>query len=232
MSTALLLAEPEPAARGHLERQLTDAGFAVHGAGELAEALALAERARPDLVLLEHGDTGGQLVRLLREGEPGRSWDRDVPVIVLGGSETDAIDRARALDDGCDDFVVRPFAHEELLARIRAVLRRSSSRTSHRIEVAGLVLDPITRHVSVDGTRVALSSKEFSLLATLAAEPDRVFTKLELLRDIWGFQTQARTRTLDSHASRVRRKLAHGHGGPFVVNVWGVGYRLIDEPLH
>jgi DNA-binding response OmpR family regulator len=230
MSTALLLAEPEPAARGHLERRLTDAGFAVHGAAALDEALALAERARPDLVLLEH-EPGGELVRLLREGEPGRSWDRHVPVIVLGGSDTDALDRARALDDGCDDFVVRPFADEELLARIRAVLRRTATRPSHRIEVAGLVLDPITRHVSVDGTRVALASKEFSLLATLAAEPERVFTKVGLLRDIWGFQAQARTRTLDSHASRVRRKLSHGSGGPFVVNVWGVGYRLMDEPL-
>src|SRR5829696_5407802 len=178
MSTALLLAEPEPEAGGHLERQLTDAGFAVHGAAAVAEALTVAEHARPDVVLLEHelGDVPGvELVRLLREGEPGRSWDRDVPVIVLGR---------------------------------------------------------ITRHVSVDGERVPLAGKEFALLATLAAEPDRVFTKEELLRDVWSFQAKARTRTLDSHASRVRRKLAHGSGGPFVVNVWGVGYRLMDEPLH
>jgi DNA-binding response OmpR family regulator len=235
VSTALLLAEPEPDARGSLARHLADDGFDVHGAAAVAEALTLAERARPDLVLLgsELGEASGAgLVRLLREGEPGRSWNRDVPVIVLGASETGPLERVRAFDGGCDDFVVRPFDYGELVARIRAVLRRTAAtRERRRIEVAGLVLDRVTRHVSLDGRRITLASKEFALLGTLAAEPDRVFTKEELLRDVWGFQAAARTRTLDSHACRVRRKLAGGRAAPFVVNVWGVGYRLMDEPL-
>ena len=79
--------------------------------------------------------------------------------------------------------------------------------------------------------RVPLAGKEFALLATLAGEPDSVFTKEELLHDVWGYQAKARTPTLDSHASRLRRKLVHARSGPFVVNVWGVGYRLIDAPL-
>jgi DNA-binding response OmpR family regulator len=236
MSTALLLAEAEPAARGSLARHLADDGFAVHGAAAALEALALAERTRPDLVLLgdELGDSSGaEVCRRLREGEPGRSWNRDVPVIVLGGSHADAFERVRAFDDGCDDFVVRPFAYQELLARIRAVLRRSAAqRPAERVEVGGLVIDRASRHVSVGDERVALRAKEFALLLMLASDPERVFTKEQLLREIWGLPTSIRTRTLDSHACRVRQKLSAGGGGPYVVNVWGIGYRLLDEPLH
>lgn len=236
VSTALLLAEPEADARGFLARHLADDGFAVHGAAAAGEALALAERARPDLVLLGDalGDvSGAELCRRLREGEPGRSWNRDVPVIVLGASDANAVERVRAFDGGCDDFVVRPFAYEELLARIRAVLRRvAPQRPSERIEVAELVIERTTRRVTVAGERVTLAAKEFALLLTLAGEPARVFTKEELLREVWGLPSSIRTRTLDSHASRVRRKLDRGGAGPFVVNVWGVGYRLRDEPLH
>src|SRR5437870_10224927 len=120
MSTALLLAEPEPATRGFLERHLLDDGFEVVGADPDGEALELAERARPDLVL-----TGAlDVCRRLREGEPGRSWDRDVPVIVLGSAQADAVDRVRAFARGCDDYLTKPFHYEELLWRIRAVLRR------------------------------------------------------------------------------------------------------------
>src|SRR2546421_12148297 len=126
MSAALLLAEPEPTVAGFLERHLTDDGFAVVKAEAGDEALALAERARPDRVLL---GTELDVCRRLREGEPGRSWNREVPVIVLGPEEADAVDRVRAFDRGADDFVARPFLYEELLARIRAVLRRVTPRS-------------------------------------------------------------------------------------------------------
>jgi DNA-binding response OmpR family regulator len=234
VSTALLVAEAEPARLGDLARHLTNDGFAVHGAAGAGEALALAEQARPDLLLLaaQLADvTAEELCGRLREGEPGRSWNRDVPVIVLGGSDARPSDCVRALDRGCDDFVNRPFAYEELLARIRAVLRRSAAaQRGDRVEVAGLVIDRAVRRVTVDGARVHLSAKEFALLMTLASDPLRVFTKEQLLRDVWGYQSRGRTRTLDSHASRLRRRLGRdGKAGAYVVNVWGVGYRLVDD---
>jgi DNA-binding response OmpR family regulator len=226
MSTALLLAEPEPETRGFLERHLADDGFDVVGADPDGEALELAERARPDLVL-----TGAlELCRRLREGEPGRSWDRDVPVIVLGAVAADAVDRVRAFERGCDDYLTRPFEYEELLARIRAVLRRTAPPRAERLEAGGILVDRGTRRVTVDGVPVVLAGKEYELLVRLAHDPTRVFTKEELLREVWGFRSLGRTRTLDSHASRLRRKLGAVAGGrAYVLNVWGVGYRLLGD---
>ena len=231
MSNALLLAEPEPDTRGFLERHLTDDGFEVVGTAAGCEALDLAERARPDLLLLGAGLPDASpldVCRRLREGEPGRSWNREVPVIVLGQTEADAVDRVRALERGCDDYVPRPFLYDELRARIQAVLRRTRRPESERLEAGEIVVDRATRRVTVGGEPVSLSSKEYELLCKLATDPTRVFSKELLLRDVWGFRSSGRTRTLDSHASRLRRKLQAAGEGPFVVNVWGVGYRLID----
>jgi DNA-binding response OmpR family regulator len=224
MKSALLLAEPEAATRGFLERHLREDGFDVLGTAAGPEALQLAEQARPDLALLAELE----LCRRLREGEPGRSWDRDVPVIVLAPGPGDALDRVRAFARGADDVVERPFHYEELLARIHALLRRAAPRAKQRTEADGLVIDRHTRRVTVDGEHVGLSAREFSLVAKLAREPRRVFTKDELLREVWGFRSVGRTRTLDSHAYRIRKKLNRGGGERYVVNVWGVGYRLLE----
>jgi DNA-binding response OmpR family regulator len=217
MSTALLLAEPEPQTRGYLERHLADDGFQVVAA-EL-DAVAAPHGSTPDLVLL--GDSSVL--------EACRTWNRDVPVIVLGSAGSDTVDRVRAFERGCDDYVERPFDYQELLARIRAVLRRTAPPPRERVVAAGIVVDRATRRVTVDGRAIALAGKEYELLVRLAADPTRVFTKEELLRDVWGFRSLGRTRTLDSHASRLRRKLSGGTSGPYVVNVWGVGYRLVGD---
>jgi DNA-binding response OmpR family regulator len=232
MTASLLLAETEPATRGYLERHLLSDGFDVLGATGAGEALEVAERSRPALVLLANplpDASALEVCRRLREGEPGRSWDPQVPVIVLAGDGADAVDRARALDRGADDVVSKPVAYDELRARIRALLRRAAPPARDVVEAGPIRLDRATRRVTVDGARVDLSGKEYALLLKLASDPARVFTKDELLRDVWGFRASARTRTVDSHASRVRRKLADAAGGRFVVNVWGVGYRLLDE---
>ena len=206
MSTALLLPQPERS----LERHLESDGFEV--------VRRLDAAGRVDLALLASVD---ECRRLRDEGH-------DLPVIVLGGPESDAVDRVRALEDGADDVLARPFHYEELLARIRAVLRRVSPELQERLVAGELRVDRATRRVTVCGEPVALAGKEFELLVKLASDPHRVFTKEQLLREVWGFRSLGRTRTLDSHASRLRRKLARDGAGPFVVNLWGVGYRLLD----
>lgn len=230
--TALALAETEIDTREYLTHQLSSDGFRVLAAASAREVLALAESAGPDLVLLESAlpdSSGLEVCRRLREGEPGRSWNRQVPLIMLGDDRADAVDRVRALERGCDDFLPRPFLYDELRARIRAVLRRASPTVPDRLEAGELVVDRRTRRVSVAGKRVALAGREYELLVKLATEPARVFTKDELLRDVWGFRSLGRTRTIDSHASRLRRKLNSANGGAdYVVNVWGVGYKLTE----
>jgi DNA-binding response OmpR family regulator len=223
MPSAVLVAEPEPETREYLGRQLRDDGFDVLGAARRSEALDIAEAARPDVVVIAELD----LCLRLRQGEPGRSWDRNVPVIVLTPT-SDPVERVRALDRGADDVIGRPFAYEELLARIRALLRRRLPATGDTIVAGDLVIDRPTRRVRVRETAVFLSAKEFELVAKLASEPHRVFTKEELLREVWGYRALGRTRTLESHASRVRKKLCISPEDRFVVNVWGVGYRMLE----
>ena len=202
MSNALHLGEPD----AFLTRHLTSDGFRVVG-----------DEAPPDLALLPD----------VTELDEFRSRHGDVPVIVLGPPESDTVDRVRAFERGCDDFIARPFDYEELLARIRAVLRRTAP-PEHELVIAGPIrVDLATRTVTVHGQRVRLAGKEYELLLKLTTDPDRVFTKEQLLREVWGFRSLGRTRTLDSHASRLRRKLQEADEGPFVVNVWGVGYRLL-----
>jgi DNA-binding response OmpR family regulator len=133
----------------------------------------------------------------------------------------------RGFARGADDYVVKPFVYEELVARMRAVLRRVSGPHHPRLAVRELDIDLASRVVRVGGERVQLSAKEFDLLVALAEDPERVFRKEDLLRDVWGFRSLGRTRTLDSHASRLRRKLNTNGECAYVLNVWGVGYRLV-----
>jgi len=170
--------------------------------------------------------SGFELCSRLRAGEPGRVWNRDVPVIMVS-SRSEPVDRVRGFARGCDDYVPMPFVYEELLARIRAVLRRAAGPRRALLEVRGLTIDLASRTVRVEGEAASLSAKEYDLLVALAEDPERVFGKEELLRDVWGFRSLGRTRTLDSHASRLRRKLNRGNEVAYVLNVWGVGYRLV-----
>jgi DNA-binding response OmpR family regulator len=130
-----------------------------------------------------------------------------------------------------NDANAKPFSYPELRARVKALLRRSERSVRHgRLRVGTLEIDPAARSVLLNGRRLSVSQKEFALLRTLATDPTRVFSKEELLRSLWGFRTNGSTRTLDSHACRLRQKLARD-GDRYLVNVWGVGYRLVDGPV-
>ena len=154
--------------------------------------------------------------------------DPDLPVVMVTGRNSEA-DCVRGFDRGADDYLTKPFSYAELAMRIAAVLRRAQGRRRQgKIVVASLEVDPLAREVRLDGHSVPMSAKEFELLRALAEEPARVFTKQELLHDVWGYALMGSTRTLDSHASRVRRKLQPS-GRRWIVNVWGVGYKLTDR---
>ena len=149
-----------------------------------------------------------------------------MPIVVLGASANE-LDMLRAFETGADDFMARPARYLELRARTRALLRRAQWQLTpaHRLEVGPLEIDLDGHAVSLDGLPVDLRRLEFELLAHLAGDPERVFGKQELLRAVWGYRSSGSTRTVDSHASRLRRKLEE-RGGHWVINVWGVGYRL------
>jgi DNA-binding response OmpR family regulator len=204
--------------------------FGVMPAPSASDALRLCRYNHPDLLLLDltlPDASGLDVLREIREADGVDSrFDPRLPVIVLTG-RGGATDKVRGLDAGADDYLTKPFRYPELRARIGAVLRRRAHPKDGPSRVGDLVVDPMRRRVTVGDRDVALSKKEFALLRVLASDPTRVFTKEELLDSIWAYRGPSKTRTLDSHASRLRRKLDPAHGR-FVSNCWGIGYRLID----
>lgn len=204
--------------------------FEVIAAPSAASALRACRFEDPDLLLLDLNlpDASGlELLREIRAAGPAAPFDPDLPVVVLSGRGSRE-DRVRGLGAGASDYVVKPFGYEELLIRLRNQLARRSSNRLGPKRVGLLTIDTATREVHVDDQLVHLATKEFELLRALSIDPRRVFTKAELLTEIWGFQEKARTRTLDSHASRLRRKLDPVEGR-YVINCWGVGYRLVES---
>jgi DNA-binding response OmpR family regulator len=230
----LLLVEDDPVTRTFLADNLTADGYEMLVADCVRDALRVLEFRRPDLAVVDlmlPDGSGLELIRAVRSSDGVASrLDPALPLVVLSGRDGE-LDRVRGFERGADDYVPKPFSYPELRLRIAAVLRRTRDRRHHgRMRVGELEIDPAARTVRLRGRPVTLSAKEFALLKALAAEPTRVFAKGDLLRDVWGFRTMGATRTLDSHASRLRNKLA-GAGDRFVINVWGVGYRLVDGPV-
>jgi DNA-binding response OmpR family regulator len=228
----IMVVEDDEATREFLADNLRADSYSVVPAATGHQALSLLEMRRCDLVLLDvvlPDASGFELCRRLRTADGlAHRIDPDIPVIMLSGRSSET-DRVRGFERGGDDYVTKPFHYPELAARIAAVLRRSTGRRGRGVIAVGdLRIDPASRRVTLADRPIALSGKEYALLHMLATEPTRVFTKEELLRDVWGYIAMGATRTLDSHASRVRRKLGKS-GRRWIVNVWGIGYRLTDE---
>jgi DNA-binding response OmpR family regulator len=164
------------------------------------------------------------------EGSPRQTsspWPRNLPVIVLSSRKTEP-DMLRAFEAGADDFIARPARYLELRARIHALLRRADGDNQQLVslQIGPLTIDPAAHSVSIAGKRLELRRQEYELLLHLASDPRRVFHKHELLKAVWGYRSSGTTRTLDSHASRLRLKLGAA-GERWVINEWRVGYRLI-----
>lgn len=229
--STLLVIEDDPATRTYLADNLTADGYSVRVAGGVREGVHELRTQFPDLVVLDVGlpdGSGLDLVRAVR-GSHGaiERVDPRTPMLVLSGRGSE-LDRIRGLELGADDYLVKPFGYGELRCRIGALLRRSQDRSSRgSTRVGGLVVDLTSREVWLDDRPVDLSQKEFELLRILSADPTKVFTKDELVQAVWNTRSLGSSRTLDSHACRLRQKLA-GSEQRLVLNVWGVGYRLTD----
>jgi DNA-binding response OmpR family regulator len=227
---SVVVCEDDPPTLELLCDHLVADRYGVLPAPSASDALRLCRYKAPDLMLLDLAlpDAGGlDVLREIREADGAAArFNPRLPVIVLTGRGGDE-DRVRGLEFGADDYLVKPFSYPELRARIGAVLRRGEERRGGPIRVGEIVVDPVRRKAWVAGEEVALAKKEFSLLRMLASDPHRVFSKRELLTQVWGKQMPTKTRTLDSHASRLRRKL-DPERGRYVVNCWGIGYRLLE----
>jgi DNA-binding response OmpR family regulator len=233
--TAILVVESDAILGEAIVEQLGADGYPAELARTAEHARILAARRMPKLAVIGDLDTPRDALALLgeirgadRERAP---WARELPVIVVS-SLAQELDVLRAFEAGADDFLARPARYLELRARLRAVLRRSEfvPAAERPLQVRTLAIDVQAHTVSLHGQRLDLRRLEYELLVQLASAPDRVFGKQELLRLVWGYPSCAATRTVDSHASRLRRKLdgADAHPlGRWVINVWGVGYRLI-----
>jgi DNA-binding response OmpR family regulator len=229
----VLLVEDDAATRTFLAEQLTCDGFDVLVADGAAAAARALERSAPDLAIVDVGlpdGSGLDLVARVRAADGLVSRiDPATPLLVLSG-RCGELDRVRGFERGADDFVAKPFSYPELRGRVVAILRRAGGRRgAARLRVGDVEIDVAARVARLRGVPLDLSQKEFQLLRVLAGDPTRVFTKGELVRAIWGSRSIGTSRTLDSHACRLRAKLAV-HGTRYVVNVWGVGYRLVEVP--
>jgi DNA-binding response OmpR family regulator len=230
----VLIIEDHHSTRRFLADNLAADGYELLEAGTAAEAHRQMQTRFPDLAIvdLELPDLDGlELLQAVRGSDRAAGQlDPDLPLLVLTGRSGE-LDRLRAFDRGADDYLCKPFSYQELRARIDALLRRTRRRPGMgRLRVGPIELDPLSRQMWLRDVPIELSKKEFALLRALAGEPTRVFTREELLRGVWGFRAMGQTRTLDSHAFRLRRKL-NRDGDSFVINVWGVGYRLLDGGL-
>lgn len=231
-ATQVLVIEDDEATAAFLADNLAADGYGVWVVETVAEALRAIERRGPDLALLDVGlgeSSGLEILDFVRRGDglAGRV-DRQLPVIVLSGRGSE-VDKLRGFRRGADDYLTKPFSYPELVARMQAVQRRSAQRPLRGlIRLGDLVIDAVGRRVEVAGQPVQLSGREFDLLQALAREPSRVFSKRDLLRDVWGFASTGSSRTVDTHACRLRQKLAGG-ARPYVLTVRGVGYRLVED---
>jgi two-component system phosphate regulon response regulator PhoB len=226
----VLVVEDEEAIREMLTLVLEQADFAVHSAGDVQQALSRMDEQEPDLILLDWmlpGVSGVEWARRLKKDEN----HGDIPIILVTarGEEEDKI---RGLDVGADDYVTKPFSPRELIARIRAVLRRSNrqAKLDGRIEIGGILLDTDEHRLSIDEESVNLSPTEYRLMEFFLTHPSKVYSRAQLLDQVWGRSAYIEERTVDVHIRRLRKILSEHDREDMIQTVRGFGYRFSTRP--
>ncbi len=229
MANTILVVEDEPSIQELIAVNLEMAGHRVLCADDAEQADGMIRSELPDVVILDWmlpGTSGLEFARKLR----GDARTREIPLIMLTarGAEHDKVE---GLEAGADDYVTKPFSPRELLARIKAVLRRRApEHAGESVTVAGLTLDPATRRVSGHGQSIALGPTEFRLLQFFMTHPERVFTRSQLLDRVWGDHVFVEERTVDVHIRRLRKALEPTGHHVHVETVRGAGYRFTSQP--
>lgn len=230
----ILVVDDERTIREVVRRYLELEGFAVTEAETGPQALSILQDSQPDLIVLDimlPGVDGFAITRRLRgnnEYSPLRTQG-DIPIILLT-ARSNEVDRVAGLELGADDYVTKPFSPRELVARVKVILRRASPtevESENPLEFGGLSLDPRGRSVTVEGAGVSLTAKEFDLLWFLLRHPRQVFTRQQLLDQVWGYEFYGDESTVTVHVRRLREKLEPNPSKPnYVQTVWGVGYKF------
>ncbi|HZF18811.1 MAG TPA: phosphate regulon transcriptional regulator PhoB [Burkholderiales bacterium] len=228
MNGSILVVEDEPITQRLIAANLERAGHRVMRAGSVPEAIASIREVVPDLVLLDWilpNATGVSFARQLRTDQR----TRDIPIIMLTGRSQET-DKVTGLEAGADDYITKPFSTRELLARIKAVIRRRAPLLSDEaVEVAGLRLDPAAHRITAGSNKVELGATEFRLLHFFMTHPDRVYSRSQLLDEVWGDHVFVEERTVDVHIRRLRQSLhPSGHAG-LLETVRGTGYRFLRK---
>ena len=224
MSRKILIVEDEQKIARFIEMELNYEGYTTEKAADGRTGLELAETGRFDLILLDlmlPGMSGMEVLRRVRRSS-------DVPVIVLTARDS-TMDKVSGLDGGADDYITKPFATEELLARIRSALRKSTPAESEQLSAFGVVLDPARRTVSVNGHSVSLTKREFDLLCYLMKNKGMVLSREVLLENVWGYEYEGETNAVDVFVRFLRSKIDDMYGIKLITTVRGVGYVIKDE---
>lgn len=230
MATKLLIVEDESAIREMIGFALSRAGYAYQEAADAEQAEALVLQEPPLLILLDWmlpGQSGIDFARRLKKSEA----TRHVPIIILTARGEEA-DKVKGLEVGADDYVTKPFSPNELLARIKAVLRRTTPQaTDDALEIGGLHLDPASHLVTSAGHTVPIGPTEFRLLHFFMTHAERVYSRAQLLDLVWGSNVYVEERTVDVHIRRLRKTLEPFHHDALIQTVRGSGYRFSARPV-
>lgn len=228
MSRKILVVEDEAAIREMISFALEQNGFNAIEASDIEQALTKIHEPYPDLILLDWmlpGGTGVSLAKKLKQNE----YTRNIPIIMLT-ARSDEDDKVKGFDAGVDDYVTKPFSPKELIARIKAVIRRvAPTSLEEEVDFHGLKLDPVTHRVAINGNSLDLGPTEFRLLHFFMTHTERVYSREQLLDNVWGTNIYVEDRTVDVHIRRLRKAISGEGHEDFVQTVRGAGYRFSSK---